>query len=129
MMFQLEDIFVLIINYIPTIVEIGLFIAILVFAIFIYKKNQYKYGLFLILSSIFKLVYYTIFCSINYPYFSYTLQVLGTPLITIAFILMNINILFWALNIISLIFLFLSVYFIYRTHKSKRRINSNSNMA
>lgn len=127
MLFQLEDIFVLIINYIPTIVEICLFIAILVFAIFIYKKNQYKYGLFLMLSSIFKLVYYTIYCSINYPYLSYTLQVLGTPLITIAFIMMNINILFWALNITSLVFLFLSVYFIYRI--SKRRINSNSNMA
>ena len=130
MMFQLEDIFALFINYIPIIVEIGLFIAILVFAIFIFKRNQYKYGLFLILSSIFMLVYYAIYISINYPYLFYTLEhVFGMPFPMINLIMMSISFLFLILRIASLVFLFLSVYFIYRTHKINRNINTNSNMA
>lgn len=121
MLLQFTDILVMAINYIPTIVEMGLFIAILVFAIFILKKNQYRYGLYLLLSSIFMLVYYAIYISINYPYLSYTLSVLfGMSFYQVSLIMMSISILFWALRITSFVFLFISVYFIYQTHKSNR---------
>jgi hypothetical protein len=118
MLLQLEDILVLIINYIPIIVEIGLYIAILVFAIFIFKKNQYKYGLFLILSSIFMLAYYAIYISINFPYLSYTLNVVfGMDALMVSQIMISISFLFMGLRIASIVFLFISVYFIFDSHK------------
>ena len=121
MLLQFIDIFAMVINYIPTIIEMGLFVAILVFAVFILKKNQYRYGLFLLLSSIFMLVYYAIYISINYPYLSYTLYVLfGMSLSMVSLIYLSVSILFWALRITSFVFLFISVYFIYQTHKNNR---------
>ena len=121
MLLQVGDIILMAINFLPTIIEMGLFIAILVFAVFILKKNQYRYGLFLLLSSIFMLIYYAIYLSINYPYLSYTLyMVLGMPLSMVNLILMSISILFWTLRITSFVFLFISVYFIYQTHKINR---------
>ena len=121
MLLQFTDILVMAINFIPTIIEMGLFIAILVFAIFVLKKNQYRYGLYLLLSSIFMLVYYAIYISINYPYLSYTLYVvLGMHISMVNLIMMSISILFWALRITSFVFLFISVYFIYQIHKNNR---------
>lgn len=121
MLLQVGDIIITAINFLPTIVEMGLFITILVFAIFILKKNQYRYGLFLLLSSIFMLIYYAIYLSINYPYLPFTLHdELGIPYSIVSLIILSISILFWALRITSFVFLFISVYFIYQTHKINR---------
>jgi hypothetical protein len=111
----------LIITYIPILIELAFFLAILVFAIFIYKKNHYKYGLFLLLSSIFMIAYIVIYISINYPYLGYTLSSdFGMSTSFVNFILMCFGFLFWILNTTSVVFFFISVYFIYQTHKGNR---------
>ncbi|MFX1496381.1 MAG: hypothetical protein ACFFBH_02535 [Promethearchaeota archaeon] len=110
-------------TYGPLIIFLSFDIAILIFAIFIYKKNSYKYGLYLMISSIISIVSNVIIIAINYPYLGYTLQaVYGFPSSTVAIILSILSLFFLVLGVSSKILLFLAIYLIYKTHRPHRDI-------
>ena len=107
--------------YLPSGIELGIFIAILVFGIFMYRRYQYKYGLFLMISAILKIVYYIIYFATNRPFLFITLvEEFGLSYAATSLILMTLDALFAVLNISSLILLFIAIYFIYQTHKGSR---------
>jgi len=96
-------------------------IVILVFAIIIYKRNSYKYGITLIISSILSLASNVIYISIQYPFLGYRLQVeLGLPIIEVLLILNTWGFVFFGLNTASAILLVISIILIYKTHKKDR---------
>ncbi len=108
-------------TYLPTIFSTIIYIVILVFAVLMFKKYSYRYGITLMLSAILVLVSDVLFIAIQYPYLSYHLQVeLGLSVYEMLAILVVLNIIFMILNMSSLILLVVSVYLIYNTHKKGR---------
>ncbi|MEJ2293977.1 MAG: hypothetical protein P8Y23_04345 [Candidatus Lokiarchaeota archaeon] len=121
MLLQLGMLPYILLYYLPSGIELGIFIAILVFGIFIYRRNQYKYGLFLIISAILKVVYYVIYFATNRPFLPLILvDDLGLSILDVNFILLALDALLAVINISSFILLFVAIYFIYQTHKFKR---------
>jgi len=93
----------------------------LVFAILILKKNSYKYGITLMISSIISLVPNIISISIQYPSLLYRLDIeLGLPLIEVLLIMNTLSFVFFGLNMASTILLVISIILIYKTHKKER---------
>ena len=115
------DFLSLLLSYGPTIFVMAFDIVILVFAIIIYKRNSYKYGITLIISSILSLASNVIYISIQYPFLGYRLQVeLGLPIIEVLLILNTWGFVFFGLNTASAILLVISIILIYKTHKKDR---------
>jgi hypothetical protein len=120
MLFQLGTFLSYFIAYLPTFIYLGFDIALLVIAIFIYKRNSYKYGLYLMISSIISIVSSILFISLNYPFLVYELVSRGLSMVEISIILMILNFISLILGTTSAVFLFLAVYKIYQTHKKDR---------
>jgi len=115
------NLFEYLLTYSPNIAGIIFYAIILVFAILMYKRNSYTYGITLMISSILVLVSEIIYMAIQYPFLAYRLSVeLGLPLFEVAFILTIWSIVFLIINVISTIFLVVSIYLIYKTHKKDR---------
>ena len=115
------DFLSLLLSYGPTIFVMAFDIVILVFAIIIYKRNSYKYGITLMISSILSLASNVIYISIQYPFLGYRLQVeLGLPIIEVLLILNTWGFVFFGLNTASAILLVISIIKIYKTHKKDR---------
>lgn len=119
MLNQLEvDLITFLYMYSSNLLTITFGIILLVFAILIYKKNSYKYGITLMISSIISLTSDIICFSIQYPFLGYRLFVeLGLPVSEVTLILMIWSFVFLSLYTTSTIFLVVSIYMIYRTHK------------
>ncbi|MBY9019274.1 MAG: hypothetical protein KGD66_10635, partial [Candidatus Lokiarchaeota archaeon] len=117
MLNQLEvDLITFISAYSSTLMNITFSIILLVFAILIYKRNSYKYGITLMISSIISLASNIIYFSIQYPFLGYRLFVeLGLPVSEVTLILMIWSFVFVSLYTTSTIFLVVSIYMIYRT--------------
>ena len=110
-----------ILNYLPTILTITFNIIILVFAILIFKKNSYKYGITLMMSSIISLAYSILFMSIQYPDLIYLLYFdLNLPMSIVNMILITWSFVFLGLNTLSTILLVVSISQIYKSHKKVR---------
>lgn len=108
-------------SYGPILIYMSFDIVILIFAIFIYKKNSYKYGLYIMISSIISIISSVILIAINYPYLAYTLTaVYGFSSYMVGFVLSMLGLMFLALGISSTILLFLGIYKIYKTHRPNR---------
>ena len=108
-------------TYLPNIIAMTFNIIILIFAILIYKRNSYKYGITLMISSILLLASDIIYIAIQYPFLLYRLQVeMGLPFFEITLILTIISFIFLSINTTSAIFLVISIYLIYKTHKKDR---------
>ena len=106
------------INYLPTFIAIAFDIVILVFAILIFKKNSYRYGIFLMMFAIFSLINSILFISIGYPDLFYRLVVdLGLDLALASMIMMTWSLTSLAINVVSTIFLVIAIYQIYKTHQ------------
>ncbi|MFX1479996.1 MAG: hypothetical protein ACFFCI_17900 [Promethearchaeota archaeon] len=120
MLFQLETFLSYSAIYLPTFIYLGFDIALLVIAIFIYKRNSYKYGLYLMISSIISIASSILFISLNYPFLINELMIRGLSLAEISIILMILNLISLILGTTSAIFLFLAVYKVYQTHKRNR---------
>ena len=104
-------------TYLPTILAMSLNIVLLVFAIKI-KRNSYKYGITLMISSILLITSNVLYISIQYPYLALRLyNELGLPFSMINMILMSWNFVFLSLNTTSAILLIVSLSQIYKTHK------------
>jgi len=115
------DLFSYLLSYLPTILAMTFNIVILVFAILIYKRNSYKYGITLMISSIISLASDILFISIQYPYLFIRLYVeLGLPWAVVNMILMTWSFVFLGLYTISTILLVVSISQIYKTHKKDR---------
>lgn len=109
------------INLIGPIINMIFDILILIFAIFIYKKNSYGYGLFLAIFAIISIISGIIYFSIDYPNLAYRLNVEAMiPLQIVQIILFIWGTIFLVLDIISVMFLVLAVYKIYITHKPRK---------
>lgn len=122
MLNQLEvDLITFISAYSSTLMNIIFSSIILVFAILIYKRNSYEYGITLMISSIISLASNIIYFSIQYPFLGIRLFVeLGLPVSEVSLIIMIWNFVFVSLYTTSTIFLVVSIYMIYRTHKKDR---------
>jgi len=108
-------------SYGTTIFVITFDIIMLVFAILILKKNSYKYGITLMISSIISLVPSIFYISIQYPSLLYRLDIeLGLPLIEVLLIMNTLSFVFFGLNMASTILLVISIILIYKTHKKER---------
>jgi len=104
-------------TYLPTILAMSLNIVLLVFAIKI-KRNSYKYGITLMISSILLITSNVLYISIQYPYLALRLyNELGLPFSMVNMILMSWNFVFLSLNTTSAILLIVSLSLIYKTHK------------
>ena len=115
------EFFIYLLNYMPTIFVMTFDITILIFAILIYKRNSYKYGITLMISSIISLASSIIYISIQYPYLAMRLYVeLGLPISMVNIILMTWSFVFLSLNTTSTILLIVSISQIYKTHKKDR---------
>ena len=115
------DIFSYFITYSSNLLTITFYIFILVFAILIFKRNSYNYGISLIISSILILTSNLIYMSVQYPYMAYRLEVeLGLPWSIVLLTIITWNLVFLILNSISAIFLVVSIYLIYKTHRKDR---------
>ncbi|MFX0077252.1 MAG: hypothetical protein ACFE96_17550 [Candidatus Hermodarchaeota archaeon] len=117
MLFQM-DFLSYIISYLPTFLAIAFDIIILIFAIFIYKKNSYRYGIFLMLFAIISLVYSILLIAIGYQDLYYRLVVdLGLDFATASTIMMTLNLIFLAMSVTSTVFLVVAIIQIYKTHQ------------
>jgi len=114
------ELFSYFLSYLPTILAITFNIIILVFAILIHKRNSYKYGITLMISSIISLASSIIYISIQYPFLVIRLHDVGLPNSVISLILMIGNFIFLSLNATSTILLVVSISQIYKTHKKDR---------
>jgi len=115
------DFFAILLSYTPIFLAISLDIIILVFAIFIYKRNSYRYGIYLMMFSILSLIDNILYISIQYQDLWYRLvYVIGVPLSVAIMIIAILGVIFFALNLTSTIFLIVSIYQIYKTHKKDR---------
>ena len=115
------DLFSYLLSYLPAILAITFNIIILVFAILIYKRNSYKYGITLMLSSIILITSNIIYISIQYPYLFIRLYVeLGLHWSVAELIMMTWSFVFLSLNTVSTILLIVSISLIYKTHKKDR---------
>ncbi len=116
-----SDFFSFIMTYPSNLLTITFYILILVFAILIYRRSSYNYGITLIISSILLLTSNIIYLSIQYPYMAYRLEVeLGFPMSLVLLTIFTWNIIFLILNSTSAIFLVVSIYLIYKTHRKDR---------
>lgn len=120
MLFQLVNLLSYFLSYLPIIIYLGFDIALLIIAIFIYKRNSYKYGLYLMISSIISIASSILFISLNFPLLVYELVSRGLSMVEISIILMILNLISLILGTTSAVFLFLAVYKIYQTHKKDR---------
>jgi len=117
------DLFSYLITYSSNLLTITFYIFILVFSILIFKRNSYNYGITLIISSILILTSNLIYMSVQYPYMAYRLEVeLGLPWSIVILTIITWNLVFLILNSTSAIFLVVSIYLIYKTHR-KDRVN------
>lgn len=120
MLYQM-DFFTIFISYLPTFLGITFDIIILIFAIFIFKRNSYRYGIFLMMFAILSLVYSLLYISIGYQDLHYRLvTIVGLNFSTALMIMMILNFIFLAINVTSTIFLVVAIYQIYKTHQSVR---------
>lgn len=127
MLFQFPEILSHILIYLPTAIYTGFSIAMLILGYLIRKNNGYTYGTFFIISAIFSIIPNIIYFALNYPFFFRSLfATLGLPVSLVTLIFTLINVLFTVLNVISAIFLFLALYFVYKTHKNTR-VEPNTN--
>ncbi|MFW9864702.1 MAG: hypothetical protein ACFFEN_01260 [Candidatus Thorarchaeota archaeon] len=113
-------------TYLPAIMYSSFDIAILIFGVFIKKKNSFKYGLYLIIASIVSLLSTIIYYSIYYPLL--VSDISNNPFqppapqdIMIQLILLICNLLFLGLGISNEILLVLAFYKIYQTHKKIKK--------
>ncbi|MEE9378493.1 MAG: hypothetical protein V3V33_10715 [Candidatus Lokiarchaeia archaeon] len=103
--------------YLPTIIYLCLYVAMLIFGYLIRKKNSYTYGLFFMISAIFSIVSSIIFLASNYPFLGdYLFVKLGLPVTTVMIIFLIVSFLFIGLNVTSTVFLLLAIYKLYKTH-------------
>ncbi|MFX0147772.1 MAG: hypothetical protein ACFE8E_08470 [Candidatus Hodarchaeota archaeon] len=110
-----------VVTYAPIFVYLSFDIVILIFAIFIYRKNSYKYGLYLMISSLISIISYVILIAINYPFLAYTLAAdYGFSPNMIGIVYSILGLVFLALGVSSKTLLFLGIYQIYKTHKLNR---------
>lgn len=117
MLFQM-DFLTAFVNYIPTFIAITFDIIILIFAIFIFKKNSYRYGIFLMLFAILSLIQSIIYIAIGYPDLFYRLVMdMGLDFTAANMIMISISLVFLALNVTSTIFLIVAIIQIYKTHQ------------
>ena len=115
------DLFSYLLTYMPNLLTITFNIVLLVFAILIYNRNSYNYGIPLIISSILLIASNVIYMSIQYPYLPYRMEVeLGLPFHVVLQTLITWSIVFWILNTSGAICLVVSIYLIYNTHKKDR---------
>jgi len=115
------DLFSYLLAYLPNILGIIFYVLILIFAILMYKRNSYTYGITLMILSILVIVSDVIYMAIQYPFLAYRLSVeLGLPMFEVMVILTTWSLVFLILNVISTIFLVVSIYLIYKTHKKDR---------
>jgi len=115
------DLFSYLITYSSNILTITFYILILVFAILIYRRSSYNYGITLIISSILILTSNLIYMSIQYPYMIFRVEVeFGLSVVLLTIYIWSL--VFLILNSTSAIFLVVSIYLIYKTHR-KDRIN------
>jgi len=127
MLFQFPEILSYIIAYVPTAIYTCFYVAMLIFGYLIRKKNRYTYGTFFIISAIFSITSSIIFYALNSPMLVTFLYIdLNLPFSLISVILTLVNLLFLSLNLTSAIFLFIALYFVYKTHKSPR-VEPNTN--
>ena len=117
------DFFLYLITYSSNLLTITFYILILVIAILIYRRSSYNYGITLMISSIILLTSNIIYMSIQYPYLFYRMEVeLGYPLSVVLLAIYTWRLVFLILNSASAIFLVVSIYLIYKTHR-KDRVN------
>ena len=115
------ELFNYLLTYLPKILAISFNIVILVFAILIYKRNSYKYGITLMISSIILLISDIIYLSIQYPFLAIRLFVeLNLPSLVVSLILAIWGFFFLSLYTASAILLIFSIKLIYKTHKKDR---------
>jgi hypothetical protein len=120
MLFQFSPFFSYFITYLPMFIYLGFDIVLLIFATFIYKRNSYKYGMYLMISSLIAIISGIISISLNLPYLTIELYDRGLSFFEISIILMIVNLIFLILGVVSAVFLFLAIYKIYQTHKNNR---------
>ena len=111
------DIFSYIITYSSNLLTIVFYILILVFAILIYRRSSDNYGITLIISSILVITSNIIYIAIQYPYLAFRVEDLGIPLSLVFSTIYIWSLVFIILNSISTIFLVVSIYLIYKTHR------------
>ena len=115
------NLFSYLITYSSNILTITFYILILVFAILIYRRSSYNYGITLIISSILILTSNLIYMSIQYPYMIFRVEVeFGLSVVLLTIYIWSL--VFLILNSTSAIFLVVSIYLIYKTHR-KDRVN------
>ena len=115
------DFFSYLMIYSSNLLTITFYILILVFAILIYRRSSYNYGITLIISSILILTSNIIYMSIQFPYMAFRLDVeLGLPLPIVLVTIYTWSLVFVILNSLSAIFLVVSIYLIYKTHRKDR---------
>jgi len=115
------DFLIIFLNYLPTLLGMTFNIIILIFGILIYKKNSFKYGMFLMLSSIMALASSITYIVIGYPTLFFRLYYeLGFDVSTVNMIIVTLNFVFLSLNTLSSIFLVISLYLIYKEHSQLR---------
>jgi len=113
------EFFSIFLTYLPTILAMSLNIVLLVFAIKI-KRNSYKYGSTLMISSILLIISNVLYISIQYPYLAIRLYTeLGLPFSIVNMILMGWNFVFLSLNTTGAILLIVSLSLIYKTHRQE----------
>ena len=115
------DFLSILLSYGPTIFVMTFDIVILVFAILIFKKNSYKYGITLMMSSIISLATSIIFISIQYPTLFGRLYIdLGLDFSAVQMIHLTWSFVLFGLSTTSTILLVISIIQIYKTHKKDR---------
>ena len=115
------NLFSYLITYSSNILTITFYILILVFAILIYRRSSYNYGITLIISSILILTSNIIYMSVQYPYMIFRVEVeFGLSVVLLTIYIWSL--VFLILNSTSAIFLVVSIYLIYKTHR-KDRVN------
>ncbi|MBY9004898.1 MAG: hypothetical protein KGD73_13060, partial [Candidatus Lokiarchaeota archaeon] len=102
MLNQLEiDLITFISTYSSTLINMAFSTILLVFAILIYKRNSYEYGITLMISSIISLASNLIYFSIQYPFLGDRLFVeLGLPVSEVMLIMMIWSFVFLSLYIV-----------------------------
>lgn len=116
----LDILYTFLLYYLPPTLYLILYTILLVFAIKIFKRKSYKYGITLMISAILTIIQNLIFIGIQYPTLPNTLFNLGLPITLVSLIISMLGLLFMSLNLSSVILLFVSVYLIYKTHTHRK---------
>ncbi|MHA2391748.1 MAG: hypothetical protein ACXAEX_07245 [Promethearchaeota archaeon] len=118
----MSEAFIRVFNYMPTVIFAGFDIGILILGNFMYKRNSYKYGKFLMISAIISLVSAIIYIAIDYQYLSYNLYMnFSLNAFIVNMIMLSVSTIFFGLNTASAIFLILALHKIYETHRKSDR--------